>query len=75
MRKINSQDANTQTNNGEVKNIIFAVYSDVIGFIRFPTEMISFSPEGRLTPANFNEIVEMLVPEIIDNTEKWITDI
>ena len=75
MRRNSYSDAGTQTNNGEVKNILFAVYTDVIGFIRFPTEMVSSSPEGRLTPANFNEIVEMLVPEIINNPEKWITDI
>ncbi|MDA8054781.1 MAG: hypothetical protein M0Z77_03900 [Thermoplasmatales archaeon] len=73
VRRNSYSDANTQTNNGEVKNIIFAVYSDVIGFIRFPTDIVNSSQEGRLTPVNFNEIVEMLVPEIINNPEKWIT--
>ncbi len=70
----NTQD-DTRMNNGKGKNIIFALYSDVVGFIRFPAEVVNSSQEGRLTPGNFNEIVDTLVPEIINNPEKWITDI
>ncbi len=71
----NTQDASARMNSGEGKNIIYALYSDVVGFIRFPAEIVNFSPERRLTPGNFSRIVEMLVPEIINNPEKWITDI
>ena len=70
----NTQD-DTRMNNGEGRNIIYALYSNVIGFIRFPAEIVNSSPERRLTPGNFSIIVEMLVPEIINNPEKWITDI
>ena len=70
----NTQD-DTRMNNGEGRNIIYARYSDVIGFIRFPTEIVNSSREGRLTPGNYNEIKDKLIREIIDNPEKWITDI
>ena len=70
----NTQD-DTRMNNGEGRNIIYARYSDVIGFIRFPTEIVNSSREGRLTPGNYNEIKDKLIREIIDNPEKWITGI
>ncbi len=47
----------------------------MVGFIRFPTEIVNSSQEGRLTPGNYNEIKDRLIREIIDNPEKWITDI
>ena len=70
----NTQD-DTRMNNGEGKNIIYALYSDVVGFIRFPADIVSSLPEKRLAAENFGRVVEMLVPEIINNPEKWITDI
>ena len=70
----NTQDE-IRMNSGEGKNIIYALYSDVVGFIRFPTEIVNSSREGRLTPGNYNEIKDRLIREIIDNPEKWITDI
>ena len=70
----NTQDE-IRMNNGEGKNIIYALYSDVVGFIRFPADIVSSLPERRLAAENFGRIVEMLVPEIINNPEKWITDI
>ena len=59
----------------ERKKVVLASYSDVIGFIRFPAEMVGSSPERKLTPGNFRRMVESLVPETINNPEKWITEI
>ena len=75
MEGMNTQDASARMNSGEGKNIIYALYSDVVGFIRFPANILNSLPGGKLTKENFNRIVEMLVPEIINNPEKWITDI
>ena len=74
MEGMNTQD-DTQMNNGEGKNIIYALDSDVVGFIRFPADIVSSLPERRLAAENFGRVVDTLVPEIINNPEKWITDI
>ena len=70
----NTQD-DTRMNSGKGKNIMYALYSDVVGFIRFPEEIVSSLPERRLTAENFGRVVDTLVPEIINNPEKWITNI
>ena len=75
MEGMNTQDASARINSGEGKNIIYALYSDVVGFIRFPEEIVSSLPERRLTAENFGRVVDTLVPEIINNPEKWITNI
>ena len=36
---------------------------------------VSSLPERRLAAENFGRVVDTLVPEIINNPEKWITDI
>ncbi|EQB64862.1 MAG: hypothetical protein AMDU3_IPLC00004G0440 [Thermoplasmatales archaeon I-plasma] len=70
-----SPDPDSRENNGKARHTISVLYSDVVGFIRFPTEIVNSSQEGRLTPGNYNEIKDRLIREIIDNPEKWITDI
>ena len=75
MRRIDFSDVNMPMNGKEMKKVVQALYSDVIGFTRFPAETVNSSQEGKLTPGNFRRIVEMLVPEILNNPEKWITDI
>ena len=75
LRRINFSDVRMPMDGRERKKVVLASYSDVIGFIRFPAEMVGSSPEGRLTPGNFGRMVESLVPETINNPEKWITEI
>ena len=70
-----SPDPDSRENNGKARHTISVLYCDVVGFIRFPTEIVNSSREGRLTPGNYNEIKDRLIREIIDNPEKWITDI
>ena len=75
MEGMNTQDASARMNSGEGKNIIYALYSDVVGFIRFPADIVSSLPERSLSGENFGRVVDTLVPEILNNPEKWITDI
>jgi hypothetical protein len=75
LRRINFSDVRMPMDGRERKKVVLAVYSDVIGFVRFPAEMVSSSPEGKLTPGNFRRMVESLVPEIITHPGKWITEI
>ena len=70
---MSTQDASARMNSGEGRNIIYALYSDVVGFIRFPADIVNSLPEGKLTKENFGRVVDTLVPEIINNPEKWIT--
>ena len=57
------------------KTIVVPEYDDVIGFIRFPSELVKGTQEGKLTPSNYNEIREMLISEIMRDPERWITPI
>ena len=75
LRRINFSDVRMPMDGRERKKVVLALYSDVIGFVRFPAEIVSSSPEGKLTPGNFRRMVEFLVPEIINYPEKWITEI
>ena len=68
-------DPDSRENHGKARHTISVLYSDVIGFVRFPTEIVNSSQEGRLTPGNYNEIQDRLIRDIINNPEKWITDI
>ena len=70
-----STDPDSRENHGKARHTISVLYSDVVGFIRFPTEIVNSSREGTLTPGNYNEIKDKLIRDIIDNPEKWITDI
>ena len=70
-----SPDPDSRENHGKARHTISVLYSDVVGFIRFPTEIVNSSREGTLTPGNYNEIKDKLIRDIIDNPEKWITDI
>lgn len=75
LMRIDFSDVRMPMDGRERKRVVLALYSDVIGFVRFPAEMVSSSPEGKLTPGNFRRMVESLVPEIINCPEKWITEI
>ena len=74
-RRIDFSDVRMPMDGRERKKVVLVLYSDVIGFVRFPAEMVSSSPEGKLTPGNFRRMVGSLVPEIINHPEKWITEI
>ncbi|MEM4091215.1 MAG: hypothetical protein QXQ46_10855 [Thermoplasmatales archaeon] len=44
----------------------------VIGFIRFPYEIVASFPDGRVTPFNYNQIRDRVAAELRNNPEKWI---
>ena len=75
LRRIDFSDVRMPMDDKGRKKVLLVSYSDVIGFVRFPAEIVSSSSEGKLTPGNFRRMVESLVPEIINNPEKWITEI
>ena len=48
---------------------------DVVGFVRFPLELVRKTQERKLTPSNYSRLVEALIQEIENNPERWITEI
>ena len=57
------------------KKVVVPEYKDIIGFIRFPMELARKTEEKKLTPSNYSRLVEALIPEIMSNPERWITEI
>ena len=57
------------------KKVVVPKYSDVIGFVRFPTELAGKTKEGKLTPYNYSSIYSRLVSELLNNPERWITPV
>ena len=59
----------------EGRKVLVPEYRDVVGFIRFPLELVRKTQERKLTPSNYSRLVEELIPEIMSNPERWITPI
>ena len=57
------------------RKVLVPEYRDVVGFIRFPMELARKTEEKKLTPSNYSRLVEALIPEIMSNPERWITEI
>ncbi|MGC8516142.1 MAG: hypothetical protein ACP5OC_08430, partial [Thermoplasmata archaeon] len=55
------------------KKVVVPRYGDVLGFIRFPIEIVQGTREGKLTPYNYSSLYSQLVREILNNPERWIT--
>ncbi|MEM0137003.1 MAG: hypothetical protein QW608_01135 [Thermoplasmata archaeon] len=54
------------------KVILEVWYNTVIGFIRFPSEIVASFPEGKVTPSNYIQIRDRVAAELRNNPEKWI---
>ena len=59
----------------EGRKVLVPEYRDVVGFIRFPLELVRKTQERKLTPSNYSRLVEALIPEIENDPEVWITPI
>ena len=59
----------------ERKKIVVPRYRNVVGFIRFPLELVKRTQERKITPSNYKRIIEALIQEIVNNPERWITEI
>ena len=59
----------------EGRKVLVPEYRDVVGFIRFPLELVRKTQERKLTPSNYSRLVEELIQEIENNPEKWMTPI
>ena len=50
-------------------------YTNVIGYIRFPSDLAKGTKERKLTLKNYSSLYRKLVDEIVRNPEEWITPI
>ena len=57
------------------RKVLVPEYRDVVGFIRFPLELVRKTQERNLTPSNYSRLVEALIPGIENDPEEWITPI
>ena len=75
MKMMEAYSGYTQKDIMDRKKVVVPKYSDVIGFIRFPSELAERTKEGKLTPYNYSSIYSQLVNELLNNAERWITPI
>ena len=75
LRRMIVSDAYTSRDIREGRKVLVPEYRDVVGFIRFPMELVSKTQERKFTPSNYSRLVEALIPEIMSNPERWITEI
>ncbi|MDA8054184.1 MAG: hypothetical protein M0Z77_00860 [Thermoplasmatales archaeon] len=68
-------EAYTSRDIREGRKVLVPEYRDVVGFIRFPLELVRKTQERKLTPSNYSRLVEALIPEIKNDPEKWMTPI
>ena len=75
LKRMMAGEAYTSRDIREGRKVLVPEYRDVVGFIRFPLELVRKTQERKLTPSNYSRLVEALIPEIMSNPERWITEI
>ena len=75
LKRMMAGEAYTSRDIREGRKVLVPEYRDVVGFIRFPLELVRKTQERKLTPSNYSRIIKTLIPEIKNDPEKWMTPI
>ena len=75
LKRMMAGEAYTSRDIREGRKVLVPEYRDVVGFIRFPMELVRKTQERKLTPSNYSRLVEALIQEVRSNPERWITEI
>ena len=52
-----------------------ATFDNLVGFIRYPKEIVESLPERRITNGNYDEAVIKTAIALLENPDKWITEV